>query len=397
MRVLRISREGLRALGANKLRTFFMMAGTMVGIAALTIIMAVGQGTERKVMRRIEKFGPRAMMLVSGGPGNAPGPDIAVTTLKLRDADAVREQISGLEVVSPAAMKRRMTLRRDGRTHRATLFGAEPSWHRAWDWYAAQGEGITSQDVTTMARVCVLGQTTREELFGDQEAIGERIYVNNVSLEVKGILQKRGTTPMGGDFDNRVIVPRTTAMRRILNVDHLGYIRILVNDADDIPQKTEEIKSLMRERHRISAAEDDDFRIISSEQISKMARGTSRTLSVLLVALAGLSLVVGGVVLMNILLISVTERRTEIGLRRALGASRDDIFAQFLAESLAVTLLGMGVGAGLGWAACVAIPLVSDLPVAISWEPFALGVTFALLVGVVFGVQPARRAARLNP
>ncbi|MFO8007338.1 MAG: ABC transporter permease [Candidatus Brocadiia bacterium] len=397
MRVLRIAKEGLRALAANKLRTFFMMAGTVVGIAALTMIMAIGEGTERKVMKRIAKFGPRAMMLISGGGGNAPGPDITTTTLTLQDAEAVRENIDGLEVVSPAAMQRGMNLRRNGKTHQATLFGAEPSWHRAWEWYAARGEGITSGDVATMARVCVIGQTVKEELFGDEEAIGGRIYVNNVSLQVKGILESRGSTPMGGDFDNRLLVPRTTAMRRILNIDHLGYVRMVVSDADQLAEKSKEVKELIRRRHHIGPAEEDDFRIVTVDVIAQFARGTSTTLSILLVALAGLSLLVGGVVLMNILLISVAERKAEIGLRRALGASRDDIFTQFLTESLAVTLLGMAIGAGMGWAICLVLPKLTDMPAVLSWQPLALGVTFALIVGTVFGVQPARRAAKLNP
>jgi putative ABC transport system permease protein len=235
------------------------------------------------------------------------------------------------------------------------------------------------------------------ELFGNADPIGQRIYVNRVSLLVKGVLETRGASTMGGDFDNRVIIPVTTAMRRVMNVDYLGAIRIITNDAPRMPEQAEAIRALIHERHHISPPEEDDFRIITPMIIARLVRGTSRTLSILLLALAALSLMVGGVVLMNILLISVSERTKEIGLRRALGATRRDIFTQFLAESLAVTLLGMVLGTLVGWGVSALLPRITKMPAVVSWEPFALALVFALLVGTFFGVQPARRAARLRP
>ena len=202
---------------------------------------------------------------------------------------------------------------------------------------------------------------------------------------------------MGGDFDNRVIVPITTAMRRIMNIDHIGAIRVITRSASLMPRQAEDIRTLIHERHHINPPEDDDFRIVSPMVIAELARGTSRTLSILLISLTGLSLIVGGVVLMNILLISVSERVKEIGLRRAVGATRRDIFVQFLTESLSVTLLGMFLGSGLGWAISLLLIRIAQVPAVISWEPFALAVVFAFLVGTIFGVQPARRAATLHP
>ena len=248
-----------------------------------------------------------------------------------------------------------------------------------------------------MARVCVIGRTIQRELFGDRNPIGERIYINQVALTVKGVLQQRGTSAMGGDFDTRVLVPITTAMRRVMNVDYVGAIRIVTRDPALMPQQAEAIRQLIHDRHGINPAEEDDFRIVTAEIIAELARGTSRTLSLLLVALAALSLIVGGVVLMNILLISVAERTQEIGLRRAVGATRGDIFAQFVAESLAVTVLGMVLGSLVGLGASAALPRFTPIMAVPSWEPFALALAFALLVGTFFGVQPARRAARLHP
>lgn len=396
MRTQRIIGQSVQALNANRLRTFFMMAGTIVGITALTVIMALGNGIEKKVMENVETFGPRAMMLIAGGGKDMPPPDMTVTTLTLDDARSIRQQIKDIEIVSPMAWRFRINIKRDVNQYQAVLWGVEPSWHEAWDWYATEGEGITDQDVATMARVCVIGQTIKRELFGNDNPVGERIYINKQQLIVKGVLGKKGSSPMGTDFDNRIITPITTAMRRILNVDHVAAIRIITRDPSRMPQQIKDIRALMHARHHITPPQENDFRIVSPVAIAKMARGTSRTLSILLIALVGLSLIVGGVVLMNILLISVGERQKEIGLRRAVGATRGDILSQFLTESLAVTFIGMLAGSGLG----VAITLVlkqAKAPVMLSWEPFALSLVFALLVGIFFGVQPARKAASLNP
>jgi len=399
MRLLRIANEGAQSLTANKVRTLLMMAGTIVGIAALTVIMAIGKGTERKVMQRVESFGPRAIMLIAGGGKDLPPPDMNITTLRLEDAQAVREQIDGLEVVTPQAWRFNMDLKHETNQIQAVVWGVEPNWHDAWNWFAVEGDGIAADDVATMARVCVIGSSVKRDLFGGADPVGQTLYVNKVSLTVKGVLERKGTGGMGGvsDFDNRIIVPITTAMRRIMNVDYVGAVRIVSKDTALMPKQVEAIRALIHERHHITPPQEDDFRLITPTVIGDLARGTSRTLSLLLGALAGLSLLVGGVVLMNILLISVAERTKEIGLRRAVGATQRDVFLQFLTESLAVTFLGMLLGTALGWGVCVVLSKVSPMPVVVSWEPFALAVVFALLVGTFFGVQPARRAARLKP
>lgn len=396
MRILRIAGVGVEALAAHKLRTFLMMAGTLVGVAALTVVMAMGKGTERKIMKRIENFGPDAIMIPAGG-GKRPGPDMSTTTLTLQDAEAIRRQVPGLRMVSPMAWNFQMSLKRDDRQYQAIVWGVEPSWHDAWRWHTVAGEGISGDELATRARVCVLGDTVKRELFGEEDPLGQHIYINSVRLRVKGVLEKRGPSPMGGDFDNRVILPLTTAMRRVMNVDHLGAIRVITNDPARLAEQGKEIGRLLRERHHIGPAEEDDFRVITADIIAKFATGSSRTLSILLAVLAGLSLLVGGVVLMNILLISVKERTKEIGLRRAIGASRRDVFTQFLAESLTVTLLGMAAGLLVGWGICVAMPRFTQVPLAMSWEPIALAAGAAAVVGTFFGIQPARQAARLDP
>ena len=192
MRLLRIANEGAQSLTANKVRTFLMMAGTIVGIAALTVIMAIGKGTERKVMQRVENFGPRAIMLIAGGGKDLPPPDMNVTTLRLEDAQAIREQIEGLEIVSPQAWRFSMDLKHETNQIQAVVWGVEPNWHDAWNWFAVEGEGIAADDVATLARVCVIGSAVKRDLFNNADPVGQTLYVNKVALTVKGVLERQG-------------------------------------------------------------------------------------------------------------------------------------------------------------------------------------------------------------
>jgi putative ABC transport system permease protein len=295
------------------------------------------------------------------------------------------------------AWKFAMDLKNGPRQQRSRVWGVESNWHEAWQIPAVQGEGIKDRDVASMARICVIGTTVKRELFGNEDPVGQHLYINNVKLEVKGVLKSRGASPMGGDFDNYIILPITTAMRRVMNVDYVGAIRIITADNALMENQAKAIRRLIHERHHITPPEEDDFRIITANIIAKMVKGTSGTLQVLLIALAALSLLVGGIVLMNIMLVSVGERTKEIGLKRAFGATRKDIFQQFMTESLTVSLIGMLLGCVLGWIASMVAVKIMKMPVVISWEPFVLAVCFTLVVGVFFGVYPARRAAKLHP
>lgn len=397
MRASRIIKEGVQSLGANKLRTFFMMAGTIVGIAALTVIMAMGKGTEQSVMKKVNSFGIKAIMITAGGGKGFSPPQEGITTLRFEDLEAVRNQVQGIELLSPGVIKRGSSIKVGTAQTQATVFAVEPDWYDAWEWQVASGDPINAEDMSTMARTCNLGTTLSRTLFGDADPIGDYIQIGTTRFLVKGLLESRGTSPSGGDMDNRVLIPLTTGMRRLLNVDYLSYIRVVVKDTKDLVAIGDEIRKILHERHHITPPQEDDFAIVTAADIAKAARGISGTLSILLIALAGLSLIVGGIVLMNILLISVSERVKEIGLRRALGATQSDIFMQFLAESLAITLLGMLFGCLVGWGASLLIGMFAKAPVIISWEPFALAVVFSLMVGLFFGIQPARRAARLKP
>lgn len=273
------------------------------------------------------------------------------------------------------------------------------------NWYIDQGKSVSDEDIATMARVCVLGATIREELFGEQDPIGEMVQVGNVRLRIKGVLKPRGVGTSGRASDDRILVPLSTALRRLFNQEHLTYIRMTVSDPDKIEdtgetrieRTAEEVRQLLHERHHITPPQEDDFSIVSASIVIKEIRSISKTATLLLIVLAGLSLVVGGIVLMNIMLVSVNERTKEIGLRRALGATRRDIFIQFLNESLAVTVVGIVIGGILGWIFSVLLAKYRDLSIGNSWGLFALIVLFALFIGTFSGVQPARRAAKLQP
>ncbi len=389
--------EGMRALGANKLRTFFMMVGTLIGIAALIVIMAMGQGAEQKVMKKVSVFGERAVMVMVGGQRGPMGPQANVTTLTQGDVEAVREQVTGIEAMSPTVMRRNMSIKVGGAQTQAMVFAVEPDWHEAWDWYAREGETISAEDMASMARVCVLGTSLADTLFGDENPIGKFIQIGSVRFLVKGVLTARGSSPMGTDMDNRALIPLTTGLRRLFNQDYLSQIRLKLKDAGQLEQVAVQIRTILHDRHHITPPEEDDFRVFTAVEIAKMIRGVSGTFSWLLTALAAISLLVGGIVLMNILLVSVSERTGEIGLRRALGATRRDIFIQFLAESLTITLLGMLSGSVLGWIVALLVRNFTPMPIMVSWEPFILAGMVSLLVGLIFGIQPARRAAGLEP
>jgi len=405
MRIIRLTKEGAKALLTHKLRAFFMMAGTLIGVTALTAIMTISVGTARKLKQQVSKWPHDVIKVNVGGGKGYTMPQEGITTLLPTDAEAIQDQIDNLVLVTSVAEKRGLSIKGNSRQTVTNVFSIQPNWHEVMNWYIDQGESVTDEDIATMARVCVLGATIREELFGEQDPIGEMVQVGNVRLRIKGVLKPRGVGTSGRASDDRILVPLSTALRRLFNQEHLSYIRMTVRDPDKIEDTGEtriertakEVRQLLHERHHITPPQEDDFSIVYASIVIKEIRSISKTATVLLIVLAGLSLVVGGIVLMNIMLVSVNERTKEIGLRRALGATRRDIFIQFLNESLAVTVVGIVIGGVLGWIVSVLLVKYRDLSIGNSWGLFALIVLFALLIGIFSGVQPARRAAKLQP
>jgi len=268
MRILRIVSQGMQALGANKLRTFFMMAGTIVGIAALTVIMAMGKGMEKTVMQRVNSFGIRAIMVNAGGGKGMSPPQEGITTLRIEDLEDIRNQVSGIEMISPSVMKRGISVKAGVSQTQTTVIAAEPEWYDAWDWYIQSGDPIGAEDVSTMGRTCNLGASLSRTLFGDASPIGEYVQIENTRFFVKGVLESKGTSPMGTDFDNRVLIPLTTGMRRFLNQDYISNIRVKVKDPRDLNEIGEKIRGILHERHHITSPQEDDFAIVTAADVA---------------------------------------------------------------------------------------------------------------------------------
>lgn len=399
MKNSRVLKVAFKGLGKNKLRTFLMMIGIVIGITALTLIVSAGMGAQNRIMERVKKFGLDSMMVFSGG-GREMGQPMSgqpTTSLKLEDAVALKQEIGAIAEVAPFNRKGQAEVKYQETSVTTNVFGVTPSWAPVWDWDAAEGDFITDEDLANLARVCVIAPTVRKELFGTANPIGEQIRIGNVQFEVKGIMQAKGTSPAGGDMDNRIYIPLSTLMRRVMNVDHISSVKIRLKSAKNMEQTAADIKSLLRERHQLASGVPDDFTVTTPTEVTKMAEKVAGTFNIFLALVALISLITGGVVVANIMLISVNERRREIGLRKAVGAKKKDIMLQFLFEATAVTLTGGVIGIVLGAIGAKILEAVTQMPTSISWESVALGIVFSSLVGVIAGLQPAKKAAALQP
>ena len=394
----------LKGLSKYRMRTFLMMLGIIVGIATLTVIVSIGKGMQNKVMKGIQSFGPNAVMVSAGGGKMFGPPDEKVTTLTLDDAAAIGESIKGIRSSSPFTVNLEQTVIYGNKNSTAPVVGVTPEFADAWQWYAEQGDFISEEDNASMSKNCMLGRTVVSELFGTQNPIGETIRVNNTNFKIIGVLSKRGTSPHGMDMDRRVMVPITTAMKRMYNTTHIGMIRLYLDDPARLDEVSKSVTALLKERHHITPPQEDDFRVTNTMAMAKMAKGVSKTLVTFLGLLSLISLGVGGIVIANIMFISVNERKKEIGIRRAFGARAGDIMSQFLGESLVVTISGGIAGTVLGFIISKGVSMASGmgkgkimLPAVITWEPFVLAFLFSALVGLLAGLQPARKAAGLDP
>ena len=382
-----------RSLGRNRLRTFLMMIGIVIGITALTLIVAVGLGARERVMERVRKFGLESVMIWAGEREAVP----SVTTMKLEDAKALKQSIRGVVDVAPFQRQAQADVKYQDKSASTMIFACTPTLAPLWDLAVAQGEFITDEDVTNLSRVGVIGTTVRKELFGSTDPIGQQVRIGDVAFTITGTMQTRGVSPRGGDMDDRIYVPLSTYMRRLANVDYIGAIRVRFQSPANIGKAIPEITALLRERHQLAAGLPDDFSIATPTEITQVAEKALGTFNIFLVLIAGIALIAGGVVVANIMLISVNERRREIGLRKAVGARSRDIMLQFLLEASAVTLAGGVIGILLGISGAKLLSVVAKIPTTLSWASILIGVVFSILIGIIAGVQPARRAARLQP
>lgn len=398
MKIARLAKISLKASAKNRLRTFFMMLGVIIGIATLTVIVSLSLGTRDEVMKKVKKFGLDEIAIspgagkVLGVPGESP-----TVTLTLDDAEAIRNELKNIRMVAPAFNIRNVTVKNGELNATSMIAGVTVDWTEVWDWNVAEGEFLNDDDVANHSRVAILGRAVVDQLFGKTDPVGESITIRNLSFKVKGVLESKGTSPAGTDMDDRVVVPLSTAQKRLANKEFLSQIKVKLADYKKMTETVINVKALLRERHHLTAQDADDFSIITPTEAEKVATTVSTAFMLFLVGVSLISLIVGGIIIMNIMLISVNERRQEIGLRRAIGATRGDIMTQFLCEALFATLAGGILGVITGFGISKFLAVVAHFPVVITWVPFAAGSIFSILIGMVFGIQPARKAAALEP
>ena len=390
----------LRALGAHKVRTGLTLLGIVIGTSAVVAMVAIGQGTRAVVLRKVESMGTN-LLLVNAGQvklyaGRPRQPGAVVITLTEKDAEAIADLGSPVAAVAPAQSKKLQVKYADSITT-TSIVGTTPSYQVVRSFYPAMGEFFDDSQARSSARVAVLGQTVVQNLFGGGSPVGETIRINRVPFEVIGVMETKGLDISGQDQDDQIFVPLRTALRRVFNLTYLGTVYISVSASREMEPAALGIRELLRERHRLKSDAADDFTIQSQTAILDAQEAVSGTFTLLLSSIGGISLLVGGIGILAIMLIAVRERTREIGIRRALGARCKDILLQFLIETVLLSVAGAVAGVILGLVAAEMTSLITGWPMLIPWAMSATAIAFSVLLGLAFGVYPARRAAALDP
>jgi len=391
-------RVALRALGRNPLRTVLTALGIIIGVAAVTAMVSVGTGAKAQMEDQVASLGQNVVMVMAGSSsrGGVFSGMGGAGTLTIEDAAAVHREVEGARYVSPEVRGGAQLTAGDSNWNTIVL-GESEQYLDLRNWPLAAGDFFGEHELRTTARVAVLGQTTAKKLFENVGPIGEIIRIRGIPFTVIGLLGAKGSNMMGQDQDDIVIVPYTTAMRRVFGLTTLRLINASAASPQLIGDVARQISDLLRQRHRIQAGQDDDFMVRTQEEISEFATSTSRIMTALLGAIAGVSLVVGGIGIMNIMLVSVTERTREIGVRLAVGAKRRDIMSQFLCEALLLSVAGGILGIFAGMAAAAVIAREFHWPTLTPVSAVVGAFLFSAVVGVFFGFYPARRASHLDP
>jgi putative ABC transport system permease protein len=395
----RIMRDAIASLRANRARTVLMMLGPAAGVALLSATMITTQGARSEVMELIAKHGLDMIMIRAGGEVQvfAPNADRGLSVMFAEDALAIEREVPGVRMVSPVQNQRGITVVARDRSVVTRAFGVDSDWMTIRRWGVAEGEFITDADVAGASRVVLLALKVARELFPDGGALGQTVRINNDPYVVKGLFIEMGTDAGGDDWDNRVVVPYTTATRRLFNRPSLEQIVLRVDDASRVGEVAERVRALMRVRHQIRQDEADDFFVREPEDVGNAANETSSTLWTLLLVVSLIGLVGGALATSNLMLAGVSQRMQEIGIRRATGARESDINQQFVTESLLISLGGGAIGVGLGVGAALGLEALELAQAQLTWAPFAVGLLASMVVGIAVGTRAARSAARVDP
>ena len=385
----------LRSIRRNLLRSFLTILGIVIGVSAVITMVTLGNGATLAVQSQIQGLGTNLLQIRAGmrmGPGAAPAP-----AFKDTDADAIAAQIGGVAAVAAEA-RASTTLVAEGRNWSSSVIGSTNDWLRTGNWTLAQGREFSDEELRAGASVCIVGATLRRELYGNADDIlGRELRVKAFSCNIIGVLESKGQGAFGNDQDDMVLIPLKTLQRRVTGNTRVNTLLVSMADDSDPERVKSSLRDLLRELRRLAPSDEDNFNVLDTKQLADTMAGTTKVMTTLLGAVAAVSLLVGGIGIMNIMLVSVTERTREIGLRLAIGALEREVLLQFLIEAVVLAALGGLIGIGIAAVASVALAQVMQVPFVFNPMVNMLSFVFSAAIGVVFGYFPARRAARLDP
>lgn len=399
MNAANLIKIALRALANNKLRGFLTMLGIIIGVASVITMLAIGQGSKKSIQAQISEMGSNMIMIQPGGDmfGGVRQSAEDMETLKLADYESIVNDTRYVAAVSPSVNSSGQVVNGTNNAP-TTIYGISPDYMEIRRYEMEDGEMFTDQDIQTAAKVCVVGKTVVDNLFpGGENPVGKVIRFQKLPFRIVGVLKSKGYNSMGMDQDDLILAPYTTIQKKVLAITHLQGINCSALKEEYTDQAIEEITEILRQNHRLKATDEDDFTIRSQQELSEMLTTTTDMMTMLLAAVAGISLLVGGIGIMNIMYVSVTERTREIGLRMSIGAKGIDILAQFLIESILISVTGGLIGVLLGVGAALLVNIVANFPIYI--QPWSVILSFAVctVTGVFFGWYPAKKAAQLDP
>jgi putative ABC transport system permease protein len=398
MRKSTLLKVATQSILKNKLRTFLTMLGIVIGVAAVIVMVAVGYGAQTSIQQQISALGTNMIMIMPGASAMGGVNQGAATFNRLTytDAEKLMRESSLLSAVSPVVGTSAQAISPSG-NWRTRIAGVSTDYQTIRDWPVDTGTYFTEADVKSMRKVAVLGSTVAKNLYPNGDAVGQQLQIRDVPFTVLGVLTSKGQNAGGMDADDVIVIPYTTAQSRLSGRARVGQIIASAYSPQDIPAAQEEIRGLIREAHHLGDSDDDDFTIRNQDELATAASSTTKVMTLLLAAIASISLLVGGIGIMNIMLVSVTERTREIGIRMAIGARGSDVLTQFLVESVAISMLGGLIGVAIGFGGAALLGHLTGWNTVTPPQAVLVAVSFSAAVGVFFGFYPARQAASLNP